>query len=182
MKKALGLLRAGPLLGLAGLCAALACVGLASAAEGKATAELIDSSGEQVGSVDLSETPHGVWLKISLDGLAPGSHAFHIHETGVCEAPFKTAGGHFNPTGASHGMLSHQGMHAGDLPNIHSDGAAQQIEILAAAVTLAPGKPNSLFDADGSAIVIHAAGDDYISDPAGNAGDRIVCGVITPQN
>jgi Cu-Zn family superoxide dismutase len=97
---------------------------------------------------------------------------------GRCEPPFTTAGGHFNPGGRKHGFSNPDGMHAGDLPNLRvgKDGTAEA-ELLTAQVTLSPG-PTSLLDADGSAIVLHAGPDDYVSDPAGNAGDRIACGVI----
>ena len=112
-----------------------------------------------------------------LTGLA-GEHAFHIHAVGKCEPPFTTAGGHFNPAQHKHGFMSGEG-HAGDMPNLHvPEGGALSIEVLNRDVTLAKGKPNSVFDADGSAIVIHAKADDYKSDPAGNAGDRIACGVV----
>lgn len=154
--------------------------GLAQAALAaeSATAELRDPEMNPVGMVELTETPNGVLLDIRLEGIPEGVHAFHIHETGVCEPPFKSAGGHFNPGGAHHGMLSEEGMHAGDLPNIHMPAGALRLEVLAEHVTLAEGEENSLFDDDGSAIVIHDGADDYSTDPAGDAGDRIACGVI----
>lgn len=158
--------------------------GLAQAAPAAetATARLHGLEMNQVGTVELTETPNGVLLDIRLEGvpkgLPEGAHAFHIHETGVCEPPFKSAGGHFNPGGAHHGMLSEEGMHAGDLPNIHMPAGALRLEVLAEHVTLAEGEENSLFDDDGSAIVIHDGADDYSTDPAGDAGDRIACGVI----
>ena len=135
--------------------------------------------GEIVGSAVLTETPNGVLIIADLRGLAPGIHGFHIHAVGACEPPYKTAGGHFNPDGRKHGYLSAEGMHAGDLPNITAgpDGRAH-VEVLAASVTLGDG-PNGLFDADGSSLVIHAASDDYSTDPAGNSGDRIACAPIT---
>ena len=145
----------------------------------EAKAELKMADGKKVGEATLTETKMGVLISATLENLPPGVHAFHIHETGKCEAPFKTAGGHFNPEGAKHGMMSEMGKHAGDLPNIHvPDGGKLSIETLAHDVTLKPGQKNSLFDADGSALVIHAKADDNLGDPAGNAGDRIACGVI----
>jgi superoxide dismutase, Cu-Zn family len=146
-----------------------------------ANAALKDTGGKAVGDIDLMETPAGVLLRVSLKGVPPGERAFHIHEVGKCEPPFTSAGGHFNPGGHKHGYHSGEG-HAGDMPNLHVPQSGElKVEILNPKVTLVKGKPNSLFDDDGSSIVIHAKGDDYKSDPAGNAGDRIACGVIVPS-
>jgi Cu-Zn family superoxide dismutase len=143
-----------------------------------AKATLKDQKGADVGTVDLTQTPAGVMLRLSLKGLPGGERAFHIHAAGRCEPPFTTAGGHFNPAGQKNGLLVGPG-HAGDMPNLHiPDNGVLVVEILNAAVTLEKGKPNSLFQSDGTSIVIHAGKDDYKSDPAGNAGDRIACGVI----
>jgi Cu-Zn family superoxide dismutase len=148
------------------------------AAAQSAKATLKDQKGAEVGVVDLTQTPAGVMLKLSIKGVPAGEHAFHIHAVGRCEAPFTSAGGHFNPGGHKHGLMVGPG-HAGDMPNLHvpSNGTLQ-VEILNAAVTLEKGKPNSVFQSGGTSIVIHAGKDDYKSDPAGNAGDRIACGVI----
>lgn len=123
---------------------------------------------------------NGVWLNVSIESLPAGTHAFHIHETGKCEGDFKSAGGHFAPAGNKHGILVKGGSHAGDMPNIHvpADGSLN-IEVFAPDVTLDKGAENSLFDADGSAIVIHEGIDDYKSQPSGDAGARIACGVVT---
>jgi len=143
-----------------------------------ANAQLKDASGKAVGDIDLAQMPGGVLLKISIKGLPPGERAFHIHAVGKCEAPFESAGGHFNPGQHKHGMMSGPG-HAGDMPNLHVPQSGElSVEVLNAAVSLEKGKPNSLFDGDGSSVVVHARADDYKSDPAGNAGDRIACGVI----
>jgi len=143
-----------------------------------AKASLKDQKGADVGTVDLTQTPAGVMLKLSLKGVPAGERAFHIHGVGKCEPPFTSAGGHFNPGGHKHGLLVGQG-HAGDMPNLHvPDSGVFVIEILNSAVTLEKGKPNSLFHDGGTSIVIHAGKDDYKSDPAGNAGDRIACGII----
>ena len=157
---------------------ALACGLVTPASAQSAKATLKDQKGAEVGAVDLTQTPAGVMLRLSLKGLPAGERAFHIHAVGRCEAPFTTAGGHFNPGGHKHGLLVGPG-HAGDMPNLHVPaGGALVVEILNAAVTLEKGKPNSLFHSGGTSIVIHAGKDDYKSDPAGNAGDRIACGVI----
>jgi Cu-Zn family superoxide dismutase len=167
------------LLGTAGATALLAAaISMPASADNLAMAQLKDKSGKAVGDVDLTQTPAGVLIKLQIKGLPPGDHAFHIHAVGKCEAPFESAGGHFNPGNQHHGMMAGAG-HAGDMPNLHvPQNGDLSIEVLNAAVTLEKGKPNSLFDKDGSALVIHASADDYKSDPAGNAGDRIACGVV----
>lgn len=157
----------------------VACVASLSAHAQTAKATLKDAGGKDVGTVDLVQTPHGVLLKLSLKGIAAGEHAFHVHAVGKCEPPFTTAGGHFNPGSKKHGMEAAEGAHAGDMPNLHVPASGELvIEVANPAISLVKGQPNSVFDADGSAIVIHAKADDYKSDPAGNAGDRIACGVI----
>ena len=147
-----------------------------------ATAQLNDAQGKTVGRVELVETPHGVLASVTLTGAAPGEHAFHVHETGKCDAPtFESAGGHFNPRKAQHGFLNAKGPHAGDLPNLHVPSSGQlEFEAFLDGVTLKKGA-NSLEDADGAALVLHAKPDDHRSDPAGEAGDRIACGVVQAQ-
>jgi Cu-Zn family superoxide dismutase len=145
-----------------------------------AKAILKDKSGKDVGEANLIPSKGGVLIRMTLKGVEPGQHAFHIHAVGKCEAPFTSAGPHFNPAGHKHGLEAPEGAHAGDMPNLHVPQSGDlTIEVLNAAVTLAKGQPNSLFDADGSALVIHAKPDDNKTDPAGDAGDRIVCGVVT---
>jgi superoxide dismutase, Cu-Zn family len=151
---------------------------IAPASAQTAKAALKDQKGADVGTVALTQTPTGVLLRLSLKGLPAGERAFHIHAVGKCEAPFTSAGGHFNPGNHKHGLLVGPG-HAGDMPNLHIPASgALEVEVLNAAVTLEKGKPNSVFQKEGTAIVIHAGKDDYKSDPTGNAGDRIACGVI----
>jgi len=166
------------------MCSLLATAGVAAfsfAAQAQtAKASLKDATGKDVGTVQLVQTPHGVLLRMSLKGVASGEHAFHIHAVGKCEAPFTSAGGHFNPASRKHGMEAADGAHAGDMPNLFIPANGElRIDVANHMITLAKGQPNSVFDADGSAIIIHAGPDDYKTDPAGNAGDRIVCGVIT---
>lgn len=148
----------------------------------KAKASLTNSQGQKVGEAQFEETTHGVKITLKVENLPPGVHAFHIHEKGLCDPPdFMTAGAHFNPFGKKHGLKSPEGPHAGDLPNlvVGADGK-ETLEAIASHVTLKPGK-NSLFHPGGTSLVIHAGPDDYTTDPAGNAGARIACGVITTQ-
>jgi superoxide dismutase, Cu-Zn family len=167
-------------------------LGAANAAD-MAHAVMKDKQGKEVGHVELTATKEGVRLRVSLKGMPAGERAFHIHETGKCEAPsFKSAGGHFNPDKERHGGsgvsqpragtvgLTTQG-HAGDMPNLKIPQNGQlTLEIMNAEITLENGKPNSVFQPGGTAIVIHQGGDDYKTDPDGAAGERIACGVIEP--
>jgi Cu-Zn family superoxide dismutase len=155
------------------------CLGSLAAEAQTAKASLKDASGKDVGQVQLVQTPHGVLLKLAVKGLPPGEHAFHVHAVGKCEPPFTSAGPHFNPAGKKHGMEAADGPHAGDMPNLHIPaGGELVVEIANPMISLVKGQPTSVFDADGSTIIIHAGADDYKTDPAGNAGDRIACGVI----
>ena len=145
----------------------------------EAHATLRTADGRPAGTVtlvDLGGT--GVLVRASFTNLPAGPHALHFHDVGLCEPPFTTAGGHFNPGGRQHGFLNPQGEHAGDLPNftVAADGTAN-LETLAPSVSLGSGA-SSLLGGDGTAMMVHATGDDYRSDPAGNAGDRIACGVV----
>jgi superoxide dismutase, Cu-Zn family len=143
------------------------------------TVELKDQKGKVVGTVLLIDTAHGLLLRGALTGLPPGTHAIHFHEFGKCESPFKSSGGHLNPGKKSHGMMDAAGLHAGDLPNlVIPKNGRLEFELFAMDLTLADG-PNTVLDADGTALVIHAKADDYKSQPAGDAGDRIACGTIS---
>ncbi|MSQ47560.1 MAG: superoxide dismutase family protein [Deltaproteobacteria bacterium] len=136
---------------------------------------------KEVGTAKLLQIPNGVLVRLALSKATPGPHAFHVHAVGKCEGPeFTTAGGHFNPMSKKHGLRSAEGSHTGDLPNvIVSDSGAVTIETVIPHVTLTAGD-HTLADADGSALVLHAGADDYTTDPTGNAGGRMACGVVAP--
>ncbi|MBN8208986.1 superoxide dismutase family protein [Bacillus sp. NTK071] len=144
------------------------------------TVNMMNQDGEEVGTAELMQQDSGTMIQLDVTNLPEGTHGFHIHETGSCEAPdFKSAGGHFNPSDASHGTMSEDGPHAGDMENLEvsADGTVQK-EIMNEKVTLEKGKDNSLLKESGTALVIHAGEDDNSSQPSGDAGDRIACGVI----
>lgn len=150
------------------------------AAQEMAEATLTNPEGEEVGRATLTETPgHGVLIHLEVWGLEPGPHGFHIHETGRCEPDFGAAGGHYAPRGHSHGALHPDGKHAGDLLNLYvPESGALTVDQLAEGVTLQRGVEGTLFDDDGSALLIHTGPDDYRSQPTGDAGGRAACGVI----
>ena len=147
----------------------------------RAKAEIKGVDGKKLGTVTLEQLGHGVLVSGEFADLPPGGHAFHVHEVGKCEAPFQTAGGHFNHAQRKHGVRAADGAHAGDLPNLFANETGKvKFEVVAHDISLKEGAGN-VFDADGSAFVLHATVDDYQSDPAGNAGGRIACGVITAE-
>ena len=144
-----------------------------------ATAEVKTADGKDVGIVTLTQTRSGVRLSGSLKGLPAGEHALHMHSVGKCEPPFTSAGPHFNPAQKKHGKLNPEGHHAGDMDNIVVPASGNlALKMVNKDITLEKGKPNSVFQEGGTAVVIHAAKDDYTTDPTGNAGDRIACGVV----
>ncbi len=157
------------------------CAGMMAEKEPlSAGAPLKDKDGKDVGAATLIQTGDGVRVAVTAYRLPPGTHGLHIHAVGQCQPPdFASAGGHFNPAGKQHGRLNPAGPHAGDLPNLVVAASGEGgIDITTKAVTLEPG-PASLLGEKGASIVIHAAADDEKTDPAGNSGARIACGVIT---
>lgn len=140
-------------------------------------ARLSFADGTPAGTATLSSDAEGLRITVSATGMTPGAHGFHLHTTGKCEAPgFTSAGGHLNPGNRRHGTMAPDGAHLGDLPNLQvgANGSGTATE----AVPGGSGALAAIFDGDGTAVVIHADPDDYRSDPAGNAGTRVACGVL----
>ncbi len=148
-----------------------------SAQSGGVTFSVSDSAGAELGILTVSESASGLTVTGTLRGLPPGTHGVHFHETGICEAPFASAGGHWNPAGKQHGTLNPNGPHAGDLGNIEvaTDGT---VVLQLTSVSNVLRGDGGLIDADGAALIVHATADDNMTDPAGNAGPRIACGRI----
>lgn len=145
--------------------------------------QLEDVEGESVGQALLSDVDEGtVHVQLAVENLPAGTHAFHVHEKGSCEAPdFESAGGHYNPGDTEHGKDSENGPHAGDFENIEvgEDGTAT-VEFDTDQISLQKDADNTLFTEEGTSLVIHDGADDYTSQPSGDAGERIACGVIQP--
>jgi Cu-Zn family superoxide dismutase len=154
-------------------------LGAGAVAADSAIANVVDLANNRAGTVRFSNTASGLLIRGTVSGLGIGSHAVHIHQVGQCRTPaFATAGEHFDRGSHTHGFKSANGPHAGDLPNIVTPGAgAYSFEMVASGLTIA-----RLLDADGAAIVFHSAADDYLTDPSGNSGARIACGVIARQS
>jgi Cu-Zn family superoxide dismutase len=138
--------------------------------------------GKDAGTVTIKSSLAGVTLRLNLKNLPPGQHALHFHQNAVCDAPaFKGAGPHFNPDGKKHGLNNPEGHHAGDMPNftVDASGRASRITISNPGVDFDSGA-HSLFANGGTSLVVHAKPDDGVTDPSGDSGDRIACGVIKP--
>lgn len=145
-----------------------------------AVADMRSASGERYGTVTLERSAAGVRLDGALTGVPAGVHGIHFHHVGRCDPPdFESAGPHINPTAAAHGLENPRGPHAGDLPNVTANSAGQMIvDVATSRVTLDSDARFGVFDDDGTALVIHANRDDQRTDPSGNSGARIACGVV----
>ena len=180
--KIAAILLAAPLAALASGCTtgSSGTVAASDAAAPVAHAKLLAGDGAARGDAVVTQTADGLHVLVRAQGLTPGMHAVHIHGTGVCTPPdFASAGGHWNPSGHKHGKDNPAGMHMGDMPNMiaGADGAGEMEYVIPSGSISGGATP--LLDADGAAVVIHAQADDNKTDPAGNAGGRIACGVLS---
>lgn len=145
----------------------------------KAVAEIKSRDGKELGKAKVVETTAGVLIKVKLAGLKPGPHGFQLTDVGKCDGDFASAGKVLNPLGARHGFLHEEGPMVGNLPNLFASAAGEvEVEMLSPFVTLSKDSEESLFDADGTAFVLFEGEDDYKTEPEGNAGARIACGVV----
>ncbi len=164
-----------------GVVLALTSPAFAAASKARAVAHLVGRDGHPVGTANFTATSHGVLIELDLKGLAPGANAIHIHTSGNCNAKvaFTSAGPDLSFEATKlHGFLAPHGPHPGDLPNeFAAQDGTLHASLISNAISLGNGK-KSIFDRDGASIIVHAKADDYVSQPAGNSGDRIACGVI----
>lgn len=146
-----------------------------------ASAEMKSRDGKSLGVIRLTETAAGLLISVRLKGLPPGPHGFHVHEVGKCDGDFASAGAIYNPLGAKHGFLNEDGPMAGDLPNLFVPANGDiEVEMLSHFLTLSKQADETLLDADGAAFILREKPDDYRTDPDGNTGARLACGVIAP--
>lgn len=170
-------------LALAVALAARFSLGPAYATGETATAVVKLADGSDAGTVTFTEATSGVLIKFELKGIKPGTHGVQLHEGGACEKDFSSTGGIYNPLGAKHGFLHDEGPMAGDLPNLHADAGGNVLaEVLSPFITLSKEAEDTLFDADGSSVVIFEKADDYQTDPDGGAGAAIACGKIVSKS
>lgn len=138
---------------------------------------MLDRDGRNLGTLEVTDADSGLTFTGRLAGLAPGEHGIHVHGVGTCESPFESAGDHWNPTDREHGHLNPEGAHHGDMMNVTvGDDSVANVDARTVAGSLTG--MDGLLDADGAALVVHATADDYTTDPDGNSGDRIACGVL----
>lgn len=157
-----------------------AALGTSAGAAERAVAQLKGPDGSEHGRVVFKQANGGVLVEVDANNLPKGGHGFHIHETGACTPDFGAAGGHYNPAGKDHGLTNENGFHAGDMPNIYVDGQGNvRADIYWTGVSMEDGAENTLFDDDGSAVIVHTNPDSY--GPDAGAGDRIACGVISAE-
>ena len=150
-----------------------------TSSESLGTATLHLADGTPAGTAQLSGSGTGITISIALTGLPVGTHGVHLHMVGKCDGPdFTSAGGHLNPEGHQHGTENPAGAHLGDLPNV-TIGADGTGTVSATLHGSRDADLPAIFDADGTAVVVHAMADDYRTDPSGNSGARIACGVLT---
>lgn len=141
----------------------------------QAVATLQNAQGAAAGSATAAASEGGIMVSLRVEGLPAGEHGVHVHTTGRCDAPgFESAGGHWNPTGAQHGLEEPAGQHAGDMPNLNVDQNGRG----SLDYRLQGGSLEAMLDADGAAFVVHASADDQRTEPSGNSGGRIACGVF----
>src|SRR5690625_29113 len=168
--------------------------GLAACSDGEAPTQdaseeievnMINGEEEEIGTATFSESDDGLTISLAAEGLEPGTHGIHIHNAGMCEGPdFESAGDHYNPEDTAHGFDDEDGPHAGDLENIEvADDGTVSTEIDAENVTiLDENADTTLLTDEGTALIIHSGEDDYMTQPSGDAGNPVACGVISESN